>query len=183
MTVHLYFAYGMNTNISGMKIRCPRARSLGAAMLPNYRFRFSGPADVVSDPSRDTDGVLWELTDECLAALDRLEGYPTYYTRFIVKVLHNGDFVDAWVYQMTPGHLDSAPSDSYWDCLTEGYRDHGVSTIQMLLARERAYAWEDCEDHYQVGTSYTSISSVVNKQHWPDNYYSSYDEVDNKWRF
>ena len=32
------------------------------------------------------DGVLWEITDDNLVALDQLEGYPYHYTRFSVVV-------------------------------------------------------------------------------------------------
>ena len=66
----LMFAYGMNTNIGGMKIRCPRSKSIGAAVLSNFRFRFAYHADIVPCGGSIVHGVLWEITDQCLDRLD-----------------------------------------------------------------------------------------------------------------
>lgn len=162
MNKHFYFAYGMNTNLKGMKQRCPNAVSLGAAELNDYKLRFAGPADIVSKSGHTTSGVLWELTDGCLKSLDVLEGYPTFYTRFIVPVHYAGTTVHAWVYQMLPGHRTAYPSNSYWDCLVEGYTEHGISKIQLLLAREYADAWEECEDHYRVRHFYDRYRHLYN---------------------
>ena len=41
------------------------------------------------------------------------------------------------VWYMQPGHLDSPPSDSYFDMVLRGYREHGVSTEQLFNAVER----------------------------------------------
>ena len=76
-----YFAYGMNTNLHEMAFRCPEAVSLGMATLPGYEFRFAVHADVLANPDFDTDGVLWEISDNCLKSLDMLEGYGYYYER------------------------------------------------------------------------------------------------------
>ena len=35
-----YFAYGMNTNIGEMSIRCPLAINLGKCTLKNYELKF-----------------------------------------------------------------------------------------------------------------------------------------------
>ena len=77
----LYFAYGMNTNTQGMANRCPQAVAFGHARLLGHRFRFAGCADVQVDRRSHVDGVLWDITEECLASLDILEGYPYYYNR------------------------------------------------------------------------------------------------------
>jgi len=48
--LHYYFAYGMNTNPGAMSERLSAdgvARSLGAAHLQEWRFRFAVHADVV----------------------------------------------------------------------------------------------------------------------------------------
>lgn len=130
----LYFAYGMNTNLNEMSYRCPAARCLGPAVLPGYRFRFAGCADVVPDPSSSVDGVLWELTQDCMAALDILEGYPHFYNSEEVLVEHDDRIVYAEVYYMNPGHPDSAPSDGYLSMVAQGYEQCGVSTTQLELS-------------------------------------------------
>ena len=144
-----YFGYGMNTNRSGMARRCPAAVSVGAAALYDYDFRFATHADVVPRSGHKTVGVLWEVTDECMKSLDRLEscyfdknGNPdpnSYYNRKLVKVLHRNQWYDAWVYYMTPGISESPPGDSYWNCLLEGYQEHDVSSRQLHRAIKSAY--------------------------------------------
>lgn len=126
-----YFAYGMNTNLAQMAKRCPAAVSLGAAVLPNYEFRFACHADVLENDKMDVEGVLWDITDNCLASLDRLEGYPHYYLRKWVTVIHEGIQVQALVYYMAGFNQDSMPSDYYLEMLYEGYFEHGVDTCQI----------------------------------------------------
>ena len=133
-----YFGYGMNTNIDGMRQRCPNAISLGYAILPEHKFRFAGPADVVKHPGSIVHGVLWDITPSCLESLDRLEGYPFFYDREFRTVKHLGKEIQAIVYYMTPGHPDGLPSNGYYQCLQEGCRAHGVPTKQIKRAAHRA---------------------------------------------
>ena len=127
----MYFAYGMNTNVDGMALRCPDAVSLGRAYLLGHRFRFAGPADVERDRGCDVDGVLWHITPRCLEALDLLEGYPYYYNRKWAKVQYQDQLVRAIVYFMLPGHADADPSPHYFDMVQQGYQDHDVPQHQL----------------------------------------------------
>lgn len=127
----LYFAYGMNTNVDGMASRCPRAVSFGRAQLLGHRFRFAGPADVQRDWRFNVDGVLWDITDQCLTSLDRLEGYPFYYDRKWAQVQYQDQVVEALVYFMLPGHGNDEPSSGYFDMVLQGYNEHGVPTDQL----------------------------------------------------
>jgi gamma-glutamylcyclotransferase (GGCT)/AIG2-like uncharacterized protein YtfP len=128
------FAYGMNTNTAEMDSRCPAAICLGKATMPNHEFRFAVHADVVVSPGNSVDGVLWDITPDCMAALDMLEGFPFYYLRKKVKVLVDGKQTKAMVYYMVPGHEDSPPSKRYLALLLEGYKEHGVPTKQIYNA-------------------------------------------------
>jgi gamma-glutamylcyclotransferase (GGCT)/AIG2-like uncharacterized protein YtfP len=121
----------MNTNQQGMAQRCPAARPLGAAVLMGHRFRFAGPADVQVDHRHNTDGVLWQITDQCLLSLDSLEGYPYFYNRKWAWVKHDNQQVRALVYFMQPGNRNRQPTVGYLDCVTQGYRDFGVPTQQI----------------------------------------------------
>ncbi len=127
----LYFAYGLNTNVTSMAHRCPAAVSFGRAQLTGHRFRFAGPADVQRDRHSDVEGVLWDITDACLAALDTLEGYPFYYDRKWARVQFNGQECQALVYYMQPGNRNSPPSSGYFNMVLEGYEEHGVPTQQL----------------------------------------------------
>lgn len=127
----LYFGYGLNTNRKQMAYRCPSAISLGPARLLDHAFRFAGPADVVVEPGSYVDGVLWDITPECLRALDILEGYPYYYNRAPLQVEIDGEIVDAITYFMVEGIEDGLPGQSYFDMVLEGYCDHGVPRDQL----------------------------------------------------
>ena len=131
----LYFAYGMNTNVAGMAQRCPAAVSFGRAQLLGHRFRFAGPADVQVNRFCRVDGVLWDITSECLRALDILEGYPYFYNRKWATVELDGERCEAMVYYMQPGNKNAPPSSGYFSMLLEGYEEHGVSTHQLWAAQ------------------------------------------------
>ena len=127
----LYFAYGMNTNVQEMAQRCPDAVSLGRATLVDHKFRFAGPADVQVNRSSHVDGVLWVITENCLAELDVLEGYPTYYDRKWASVDFDGEKCRALVYFMQPGHENYPPSSGYFATVLDGYQAHNVPTQQL----------------------------------------------------
>ena len=129
-----YAAYGMNTNLHSMSGRCPGARCLGPALLPDYRFRFAHHADVVPEVGGQVHVVLWEITRSDLASLDRLEGWPVYYDRDWVPVIWQGQTIPALTYYMQPGSSDCAPDRFYWDMLTEGYTEHGIPADQLYQA-------------------------------------------------
>ena len=121
----------MNTNTQGMATRCPGAVAFGRATLEGHRFRFAGPADVQRDRHSDVEGVLWDITDECLKSLDILEGYPFYYDRKWASVYFEGQEVQALVYFMQPGNKNHPPSSGYFATVLEGYEEFGVPTEQL----------------------------------------------------
>jgi len=132
-----YFAYGMNTNLTEMARRCPGARSLGAAQALNHQFEFKMFATVVPTVGVHTEGVLWDITDSCEQALDRLEGYPAFYNKKSILVKHNGSIVRAMTYLMYPEELLGYPSESYIQMLEEGYTAHGLDIDQINWALYR----------------------------------------------
>ena len=129
-----YFSYGMNTNLNSMRMRCPEAKSLGAAVLPHYEFEFKTYATVSPKMEAETHGVLWEITDECERSLDRLEGYPVFYGKINVWVEHEGELVPCMTYLMYPDEESNYPSENYIQMLEEGYTSHSVSLDQINRA-------------------------------------------------
>ena len=129
-----YFAYGMNTNLDQMAARCPGAVSLGLAWIDDYEFVFRTHADIEKSPGGRCYGVMWEIDDNNLRALDMLEGYPYYYTRFEI-VAHTIDTsyykVNALVYQMTNQEYIQEPGSSYLEMVREGYAQHKVPQTQL----------------------------------------------------
>lgn len=126
-----YFAYGMNTNLAEMELRCPTAECLGATWIEDYEFVFRGHADIAKSAGSLCYGVLWDITRADLTALDRLEGYPYYYTRFRVRVNLGDHFVYALTYQMNDQTYIQEPSPGYLEMVREGYTQNGVPTNQI----------------------------------------------------
>jgi gamma-glutamylcyclotransferase (GGCT)/AIG2-like uncharacterized protein YtfP len=134
-----YFSYGMNTNLAQMARRCPKAVSLGAAVLPGFRFEFKQFATVVPDYQSDSVGVVWEITEDCEDALDILEGFPQYYTKQTVTVLIDGVPHTAMTYLMYPDEVLNLPSNNYYNLVADGYEDHSISLDQLNDAIDRVY--------------------------------------------
>lgn len=127
----LYFAYGMNTNLIEMQIRCPQSECLGRAQLIDHVFRFATHADVVPCENSYVEGVLWQISHEDLEALDCLEGYPVYYNRSQLSVAWQDQTVMAEVYHMQPGIENHMPSSRYLTLVEDGYRANGVPVEQL----------------------------------------------------
>lgn len=79
-----YFAYGSNMNWEQMRLRCPSARFVNVARLPDHRFaitrqsrrRKCGTADVLPQGGSEVWGIVYEIAESDLGALDGFEdGY------------------------------------------------------------------------------------------------------------
>ena len=86
----LYIAYGSNMNKNQMRIRCPKAKPMGAYFLDGWRLVFRGVADMIRDenaktrvveailvakkfdPKPPTNVLLGKKTDPDNGAMDRL---------------------------------------------------------------------------------------------------------------
>jgi gamma-glutamylcyclotransferase (GGCT)/AIG2-like uncharacterized protein YtfP len=128
-----YFAYGMLTDPRQME----GAEFVGAATLPNFAFEFRGYANVY--PTRSTvQGVLWKVSREWLAHLDRVEGYPTLYDRKTVPVYCKGQRYEANLYTMTPDTRERLagknPRRVYVMKLVKGYNNADLPLQQISQA-------------------------------------------------
>jgi len=132
-----YLAYGMNTNLSSMHQRCPNAISLGKVTLPDHELQFKQFCDVVPKKGSDVDCVLWSITEQCEKSLDRLEGYPDFYTKKNVQVWHQGKLIWAMIYVMTDYYEQNLPSEYYFFTVLEGYRSHNIDENQLHQALNR----------------------------------------------
>ena len=139
-----YFSYGMNTDPSAMELRTGVPIPIGRALIRDHAFRFAYFADVYPQPGVTTHGVLWDITEEQLAALDKREGYPTHYDRKIVEIEARGHIYKAWMYYMTDKNVEMAmtagpaPSKYYYGMLTSGYTYFGVPMTQIEDALAKA---------------------------------------------
>lgn len=131
-----YFAYGMNTNIDEMTQRCPKAINLGKCVLKGFELKFRLHADIDQVEGSEMEGVLWDITEECERALDRLEGYPFYYDKVEVivipdKPVNKNTRIRAMAYIMNTKGPEEVPSTGYEQCLIEGYTANGLNVDQL----------------------------------------------------
>lgn len=127
MQSKIYLAYGSNLNLEQMAKRCPTAKALGTATLKGYQLLFRGGRTCsVATIERKKDGsvpvLLWEITPEDEAALDRYEGWPYFYRKENVKVWFDGKPVTAMAYIMNEGESLGMPSCYYYNVILQGYR-------------------------------------------------------------
>ena len=113
-----YFAYGANMDVAQMADRCPGARIVDGAVLADHKIIISlaGFASVVPAPGKSVIGILWDLTPDDEAALDRYEGIESgvYRKDEIDVTTKGGKHVRALYYHAadpTPG----TPAPGYLD--------------------------------------------------------------------
>jgi gamma-glutamylcyclotransferase len=150
--VHLYFAYGSNMDERDLRVLCPTSRHLGCACLDGYRLAFSrrsivsgtGVADVAAAPGERVWGVLYELDEHDLDALDRKEGHGWAYIRERKRVRLEADGLDrdAIIYSvLSKEPSEVAPSHEYLNRLVAAAERHALPQgyIAMLEAIEHAH--------------------------------------------
>ena len=127
----LYFAYGANLHLEGMRFRCPAARPVSAFLLHDYQLAFSGVATIQPKSGAAVSGALWEITQECEDNLDVFEGFPFLYSK-IYLTQGNQEFM-AYVMNDDP---PAGPSRSYFNTIREGYRDWNLPIVDLERARD-----------------------------------------------
>lgn len=139
-----YFAYGSNLDPQQMAERCPGCTVVGLGELRDHRLSFpltshdwgGGVASVAVAHGESVWGVVYELTDAHLAALDRYEHFVgagdqhNLYDRETASVYlvraDDGSFprrVHAAMYVARPSN-PSPPSRRYLDAILGGARHH-----------------------------------------------------------
>lgn len=158
MDKRYYIAYGSNLNVHQMHWRCPGARIIGTSVLQNYRLMFKGSKTgsyltVEPEQGCKVPVAVWEVTAEDELALDRYEGYPTFYykaeLKLDIKGIRTGRIRKrrVFVYIMHEDRQFGIPSDSYLSVCTQGYRFFGFPADSLLEAyqysKERVKRYEE----------------------------------------
>lgn len=134
----LYFGYGSNMSWTQMKDRCPSARFVGAARLPDHRLAFTrksikrgcGVADAIREADRNVWGAVFEISEFDVGALDRFEGFRpgrnknSYWRRECIVFL-DGNVerpVVAQTYFAEPESDPPPPNQAYKDLILSGAR-------------------------------------------------------------
>jgi gamma-glutamylcyclotransferase len=130
-----YFAYASNLSRKQMAERCPEAKAKSSAVLPNYRLVFTGwsritgggTATIKRTEGQRVLGGIYEVSEKCVFALDRAEGYPGTTSKLSVMVFPEGEkAVEAFTYVKVMQAEDAKPSPQYLTVLQQGYRDWGL---------------------------------------------------------
>jgi gamma-glutamylcyclotransferase (GGCT)/AIG2-like uncharacterized protein YtfP len=133
----LYFAYASNMDAALMQRICPGHRVLGVAELREHRLAFTrrskrtgtGVADIVAAPGESVWGVLYELDDSQLTAIDEKEGNDWAYERRQLDVRLHDDSAEHVAHAYTVIVRDDehvAPSAEYLDLIRDAARSRGL---------------------------------------------------------
>ncbi len=135
----LYIAYGSNTNHEFMASRCLDAEFISKTVIRNYRLEFHGIENnsyltIVPDDSSEVEAAVWMISETDEAILDNFEGFPKLYRKEMLDISLNGTPKKALVYIMNEGAKKAIPSESYFNCVLDGYLDSGINTEQLFEA-------------------------------------------------
>jgi gamma-glutamylcyclotransferase (GGCT)/AIG2-like uncharacterized protein YtfP len=114
----LYFAYGHNTNDKEMWKRLPHALKVGKGWLDGYDLILYKYAN--AERGHGMAGVVWELTEDEMAQLDKYEEVPDVYLRKTVTIELDGKRRRAQIYVMARP-IYGVPSKQYMKWLEKGY--------------------------------------------------------------
>lgn len=146
-----YIAYGSNLNIRQMKMRCPNALLLGTATLDGWELLFKGSQTgsyltIEKCKGGEVPIAIWSVTVSDEAALDRYEGYPTFYYKREFKIRYEGIIsermrtIKAFAYIMHEDRPIGIPSNLYLRTCLSAYRnlefDSGVLWSAYNKCRE-----------------------------------------------
>ena len=142
-----YIAYGSNLNIRQMRMRCPHARIIGTSEVPDYRLLFKGSGSGAYLTIEPCDGMsvpvaVWEVTADDERALDRYEGFPSFYYKkeleLPIKGIRSGKVRrrTVFVYIMHEDRPLGITSKYYMDVCHKGYRDFGFDETKLKEAFE-----------------------------------------------
>lgn len=95
MSNRVFATYGAGLNRAEMAKHCPTAKPIGTVELKNFKLAFrGGNANALATIEKAKGGIipalLWEITPQEEAALDRWIGMPEQYRKETAKVRWNG---------------------------------------------------------------------------------------------
>lgn len=142
----LYFAYGSNMDPTQMQARCPDARVVSLACLNGHvlcfpgrsKTRSCGVSSILAKDGCETWGVIYELSDADLVALDRSEGYRqdrdprnNAYNRITISMKLDGEGIDAETYVASRQEGVHLPNVGYLAHIRNGAAHHGLPATYL----------------------------------------------------
>ena len=149
MKKRYYIAYGSNLNIRQMRMRCPSARIIGTSEIPDYELLFKGSktGSYLTIESKEGSRIpvaAWEVSAEDELALDRYEGFPTFYYKkelmLPIKGIRSGKIRqrNTFVYIMHEDRPFGVPSNFYMQTCLSGYKRFGFDPKLLYEAYDRS---------------------------------------------
>ena len=142
-----YIAYGSNLNLAQMHHRCPAAKVVGTAIIPDYRLKFKGSKTgayltIEAAAGYSVPVAIWEVTATDERVLDVYEGFPHFYYKkdmtLNIKMDSNNQIVEqaAFAYIMHEERDLGIPNERYLQTCIDGYHSFGFNTDFLLDAYE-----------------------------------------------
>ena len=143
-----YLAYGSNLNVGQMRMRCNYATILGTAELKGWELLFKGSKTGAYLTIEEREGgtvpvVVWAVTPSDEAALDRYEGFPSFYYKKDIRLQYKGirsgrrRTVTAFAYVMHEDRPIGIPSNFYMRVCLEGYDTFFFDRNVLLAAYDK----------------------------------------------
>ena len=143
--IKFYLAYGSNLNVQQMRFRCPDAKVVGTAEIPDYQLLFKGSKTgsyltIEKKKGGMVPVAVWAVSKRDELALDRYEGFPNFYYKTEMELPVKCRKVDktktltAFVYIMHEERKLGIPSHAYVKTCVQGYRDFGFDLKHLRLA-------------------------------------------------
>lgn len=143
-----YIAYGSNLNVQQMRMRCPHATILGTAELKGWELLFKGSKTGSYLTIEEREGgrvpvVIWEVMESDEKALDRYEGFPSFYYKKELRLQYKGirtgrrRTVTAFAYIMHEDRPIGIPTSYYMRVCLEGYDTFFFDRNVLLAAYDK----------------------------------------------
>lgn len=146
-----YFTYGPNLLRERLLARCPGVIHVGRAALPDSRLMFdkacldgSSKCAFESAAGEAVHGVLWDLPEEQLPALNLAEGTDDGYKRCMVEVTpEGGGTIEVLAYRALKRWVDVPPYDWYLALVIAGAQQQDLPTAYVERLRATPFAVDD----------------------------------------
>lgn len=150
-------AYGSNLCEARMKERCPEAVVFGTSMIHGFRMLFKKSmtgyyATIEQDANCSVPVLIYRMTEEDEARLDRYEGFPKYYYKreFFLPVWglnsrKKRNRRNCIAYIMYEYRLLGEPSREYYQLLDEGYERWGFHKEDLEMALINSIGYKQAE--------------------------------------
>ena len=131
MKSKFYLAYGSNLNVEQMRWRCPDSGIVTTGMIDGYQLLFKGSltgAYLTIEPMEGSSVpvAVWRVTRRDIEALDRYEGFPSFYYKRGFKLrCDDGRTRNCFAYIMHEERAIGIPSNSYVHTCLSGYKSFG----------------------------------------------------------